>query len=169
MKKRLPLLVILIFPILVCFLAWYFWYSPVSTVILVRHAERLNDADTTSISEVGIQRAQALVHVLSSSGVNRIYVSEKARTLQTVVPIATALGIPSIQIPASDISSYVDSVKAHRGDVILISGHSDTVPKIIKKLGVSQAPMIGKMEFDHLFVVTLFRFRATMVHLKYGF
>jgi len=148
-------------------MAWYCWYSPVTTVILVRHAERLNDTDTTSISEVGIQRAQALAHVLSSSGLKRIYVSDRVRTQQTAAPTANALGITPIQIPANDISRYVDSVKAHRGDVVLIAGHSDTVPQIIGKLGISPPPTIPRTEFDHLFVVTLFRFRATMVHLKF--
>ncbi len=167
MNKRLPLLIILIFPILVCWMAWYCWYSPVTTIILVRHAERLNDTDTTSISEVGIQRAQALAHVVSAAGVSKIYVSEKVRTQQTAATTAIALSITPIQITANDIDRYVDSVKAHRGDVILIVGHSDTVPKIIGKLGISPPPTIPRTGFDHLFVVTLFRFRATMVHLKF--
>ncbi|MEK7249295.1 MAG: histidine phosphatase family protein, partial [Bacteroidota bacterium] len=93
MNKRLPLLIILIFPILVCWMAWYCWYSPVTTIILVRHAERLNDTDTTSISEVGIQRAQALAHVVSAAGVSKIYVSEKVRTQQTAATTAIALSI----------------------------------------------------------------------------
>jgi phosphohistidine phosphatase SixA len=165
--KRIPLLIIFMFPIVVCLLAWYCLYSPVTTVIFVRHAERLNDTDTTSISEAGIERARALAHALSSSGVNRIYVSEKIRTTQTIAPTAEAHIIVPIQIPANDIVRYVDSVKTHSGDVILICGHSDTVPKIIAKLGISPPPAIGRSEFDHLFVVTLFRSRAAMVSLKF--
>lgn len=167
MQKRLPLLIILIFPIIVCLLAWYCWYSSVTTVILVRHAERLNDTDTTSISEAGMLRAKELAHILSSSGLARIFVSEKVRTTQTATPTAAEFGITPIEIAGNDIARYVDSVKAHRGDVIMIVGHSDNVPKIIGKLGISPPPTIDRSEFEHLFVVTLFRFRATMVSLRF--
>lgn len=168
MKKRIPLLIILIFPIIISLLAWYSWYSPATTVILVRHAERLNATDTTSISEEGIQRAHSLAHTLSSSGLKRIYVSEKIRTEQTAWPTAELFAITPAQIPANAIKQFADSVKSHRGDVILIVGHSDTVPLIMKKLGIQVVPQIASTEFDNLFVVTVFRFRATMAHLKFG-
>jgi broad specificity phosphatase PhoE len=167
-NSRFPLLVILLFPVLVCFVAWYFWFSPVTTVILVRHAERLNSSDTTSISEIGMERAQALAHVLRASGLTRVYVSEKARTLQTAGPTAAAFGVTPVQITANEAGRYADSVKAHRGDVILIVGHSDTIPEIIGKLGISSPPSIPSSEFDHLFVVSVFRFRSTLTHLKFG-
>lgn len=166
--KRTPLLVILIFPLIVCGIAWYFWFSPVATVILVRHAERLNATDTTSISEAGIQRAHAVAHVLSSSGLSRIYVSEKQRTIQTAAPTAARFSIAPEQIPANAFQRYADSVKAHRGEVVLIVGHSDTLPEIIGKLGVRNAPAIPSGEFDNLFIVTMFRFRSTFLHLKFG-
>ncbi len=168
MNKRLPLLIILIFPLLICFFAWYCWYSPVATVILVRHAERLNDTDTTSLSEAGIVRATALAYAVSAAGIQTIYVSEKARTFQTASPAASQFGVTPIPITANEIKQYVDSVKAHRGENILIVGHSDTLPLIMRKLGVSNPPTIGRTEFDDLFVVSVFRFRTTMAHLKYG-
>jgi broad specificity phosphatase PhoE len=167
MDKRVPLLIILLFPIFVCAMAWYFWYSPVTTIVLVRHAERLNDSDTTSISEVGIQRAHRLAHSLGVAGVKRIYVSQKKRTRQTAEPTAAALNIDPIEIPANEIRRYVDSVKAHRGETILIIGHSDTVPQIVGKLGIKDPPAIPSSEFGNLFVVTMFRFRSTLTHLKY--
>ncbi|MDL1893435.1 histidine phosphatase family protein [Sphingobacteriales bacterium CHB3] len=168
MTKRLPLLLILVFPLFVCFMAWYVWYSPATTVILVRHAERLNDTDTTSISEAGLERAEQLAQALRSYPLKRIFVSEKHRTLQTAAATAVLFNLQPVQIRANAIRGFADSVKAHRGDAILIVGHSDTVPNIIAKLGVSSPPAIETSDFDDLFVVTVFRFRSTMVHLKYG-
>mgnify|MGYP001572207787 CR=1 FL=1 len=165
MKGRL--LLIFLLPIVMCGIAWYCWYSPVATVILVRHAERLNSTDTTSLSEAGVKRAEALAHVLSASGVSRIYVSQKLRTHQTAQPTASAFGIMPIEISANEIRLYGDSVKTHRGEVILIVGHSDSVPKIIGRLGIAIPPTIAADEFDNLFVVTMFRFRSTLTHLKY--
>ena len=149
-------------------MAWYFWFSPATTVIFVRHAERLNDSDTTSISGAGIERARRLAHVISSTGVKRIYVSEKYRTTQTVAPTAMSLGVSPMPIPANTIAAYVDSVKAHRGEVILIVGHSDNLPRIMGKLGIANPPVIGRSEFDDLFIVTVFRFRSTLTRVKFA-
>ncbi|MBX2992484.1 MAG: histidine phosphatase family protein [Bacteroidetes bacterium] len=168
MTNRLPLFLILVFPLFVCFMAWYVWYSPATTVILVRHAERLNDTDTTSISEAGLERAEQLAHTLHSYPLKRIFVSEKHRTLQTATATASLFNIRPSHIAANNIRGFADSVKAQRGDAILIVGHSDTVPKIIAKLGISSPPAIDTSDFDDIFVVTVFRFRSTMVHLKYG-
>lgn len=168
MKQRGPLLIILILPILICFLAYWCWYSPVTTIVVVRHAERLNDSDTTSISEEGIRRAEALAHSISSLEVRRVYVSEQSRTGQTAAAVTRSLQITATTIPARETKAYVDSIKAHRGEGSLIVGHSDTVPKIIGALGIANPPAIPSKQFDDLFVVTLFRFRATLTHLKYG-
>jgi broad specificity phosphatase PhoE len=167
MSKRIPVLIILFLPVLICAAAWYLWYSPVTTVVLVRHAERLNSSDTTSISEAGIQRAQRLAQVVRSVGISRIYVSDRVRTLQTAQPTASLLNISPVQIPAKAIMSYVDSIKSHRGEKILIVGHSDTVPMIMSKLGIAPTPVIASTEFDNLFVLSVFRFRSTLVQLRY--
>ncbi|MBI5471428.1 MAG: histidine phosphatase family protein [Ignavibacteriae bacterium] len=168
MKNRIPLLIILTFPVVVCVVAWYFWFSPATTIILVRHAERLNSSDTTSISEIGIERAQRLAHVLSASGVTRIYVSEKYRTTQTVAPTAMSVHVSPVPIPFNAIGAYIDSVKAHRGEVILIAGHSDNLTLIMAKLGIANPPVIERSQYDDIFIVTRLRFRSTLTRVKYG-
>jgi broad specificity phosphatase PhoE len=94
----------------------------------------------------------------------------RSRTQQTVEPTATALGLTPVELPAAAINELVDPIESdHRGDVILVVGHSDTVPAIIERLGISPAPVITENEFDNLFVVILNHFgRATFIHLKYG-
>ena len=154
--------------IIIVALIYFSFFTPVTTVILVRHAERLNDSDTTSLSEAGLQRAATLAHVVGASGIDRIFVSEKVRTLQTAAPTAAAIGVAPVQITASETDRWADSVDAHKGEEILIVGHSDTVPKIMDALGVSSPPTIERNEFDDLFVVTIYRFRVTMIRLKYG-
>jgi broad specificity phosphatase PhoE len=140
----------------------------VTTVILVRHAERLNNSDTTSLSQAGFQRADTLSYVIGAAGVNRIFVSDRARTQQTAAPTASQLGLTSVIIPANAIGEWKDSILAHRGDVILVVGHSDTVPLIIEQLGFSPAPVIGATQFDNLFVLTYWRWGSRLTHLHYG-
>jgi len=150
------------------YFAYLVSYEPISTIILVRHAERLNDTDTTSLSPQGRERASVLKHVLVSADVNRVYVTDKVRTGQTAQPTADLFNLTPSQITGNATDRFVDSIHAHRGKVIFIVGHSDTVPEIISKLGVIPPPAIPREVYDDLFVVTLSRFRAKLAHLKYG-
>ncbi|HKC82196.1 MAG TPA: hypothetical protein VKB91_13450, partial [Gemmatimonadaceae bacterium] len=59
----------------------------------------------------------------------------------------------------------------HRGEKVLIVGHSNTVPQLISAAGGPSIPDIAADEFDNLFVVSVCRCRrglATLVNLQYG-
>src|SRR4030095_14351548 len=75
---------------------------PVTTVILVRHAEKNIEPNNPNpnLSPAGEARAQELVRILGSSGITAIYASQFVRTQQTVQPLATRLGLPITQIEA---------------------------------------------------------------------
>jgi bisphosphoglycerate-dependent phosphoglycerate mutase len=45
--------------------------------------------------------------------------------------------------------------KKHRGETVLIVGHSNTVPEIIKHLSHIDVTPISENEFDRFYVVTL--------------
>src|SRR5213078_1679446 len=68
---------------------------PVTTVILVRHAEKNIEPNNPDpdLSAVGQARSQELARMLSGAGVNAIYATNFKRTQQTVQPIASQLGI----------------------------------------------------------------------------
>ena len=168
MKRTIyyPILFLLII-LLIC-MGYFSWFSPVTTVLLVRHAERLNSSDTTSLSEAGLERANTLAHVVGSSHIDHIFITQYVRTKQTAAPIAAALGIEPIIVQSGDIEELVDSIHAYQGGVILVVGHSDTLPMIMTELGVSSVPPIGGNTFDNLFVVSLRRFGVRMTQLKFG-
>ena len=70
-------------------------------------------------------------------------------------------------MPSKNVDGLITRVTAAKG-VSLIVGHSNTVPEILKKLGVSEQIHIGDDEFGDLFVVV--RGAAgdvTLVRLKY--
>ena len=55
------------------------------------------------------------------------------------------------------------------GGVIVVAGHSNTIPLIIEELGGGPISPIQESEFDNLFVITVLRFnRAKVINLKYG-
>src|SRR5205809_7384909 len=70
---------------------------PVTTVILVRHAEKNIEPNNPDpdLSPAGQARAQELVRMLGAAGVNAIYATNFKRTQQTVKPLADKLGVPA--------------------------------------------------------------------------
>ena len=127
------------------------------TVILLRHADVDAHAgpapDTQPLNAAGRARAQALAHAVGAAGVSVIYVSAASRTQETVAPLAAGLGVAPVITPGP--AAFAAAVaSAGSGAVILVAGHSNTVPALIAGLGaVSPVALVEGQ--DDLFVVTL--------------
>jgi broad specificity phosphatase PhoE len=123
-------------------------------VYLVRHAERVDDAKDSLLSAEGRARAAHLAGMLRDAGITHIFVSEYRRTAETAAPLAARLGITVEKIPADQAGALLARVRAAGPKArILIAGHSDTVPALLKALGCTQQITIAKAEYDNLFVV----------------
>ncbi|MDA1307237.1 MAG: phosphoglycerate mutase family protein [Acidobacteria bacterium] len=131
-------------------------------VILVRHAERadagaaagaaMTGTPDPELSEAGKARAQALVAMLKGAGITAIYTTEFRRTIDTALPLSDALNVVSTTVPAREQASLIEKLKAHTGGAVLVVGHSNTVPAIIKALG-GPAFTIAENEYDNIFFV----------------
>lgn len=141
----------------------------VTTVYLVRHAEKeATPPADPPLSEAGQARAKSLVRILGKAGIKTIYTSQVARTKQTAEPLAQALGIENTVVPVSMdttmknelapqyLKEMVGRIYAKAGESVLIVGHSNTVPALIKALGGDVVPTIPDADYDNLFVVTLY-------------
>lgn len=132
------------------------------TVFVVRHAERADTGAGTAakmatdpdLSEVGRTRAASLAGMLKDAGVGAIFVTEFKRTQQTAAPLASALGITPVVVPAQDTPGLVARLKQARANVLIV-GHSNTVPDVVTALGVATPVSVEDTEFDNLFIVTL--------------
>jgi phosphohistidine phosphatase SixA len=145
---------------------------PVTTVILVRHAEKNIEPDNPNpnLSPAGQDRAQELVRILGNAGVTALYASQYGRTQQTVQPLANHLSLPVTQIDSKNTDELVRQISTNnRGGVVFVAGHNNTVPAIIAALGGGSFPVIPENEFDNMFILTIYRFgKAKVVKLKYG-
>ncbi|HEX6975123.1 MAG TPA: histidine phosphatase family protein, partial [Vicinamibacterales bacterium] len=83
-----------------------------------------------------------------------IFTTEYKRTQQTAAPLAKALGISVTTVPSKDTAGLIEKVKAASGNVLVV-GHSNSVPDVVKGLGVTTPVTIGDAEYDNLFVVRL--------------
>ena len=152
------------------------------TVFLIRHAEREDEPrQDPPLKKEGVARAQELARLLASAGIKAIYTSQFARTKQTAEPLATKLGLTlaSIslksnpanprQIAEESTSEVVNKIMERTGENVLVVGHSNSIPDVIKMLGGDVVPTIDERKFDDLFIVTVYaRGKAKVTHMKYG-
>jgi broad specificity phosphatase PhoE len=123
-------------------------------VYLVRHAEKASDTSDPSLTPDGAKRAKTLARMLKSARVDAIYVSDARRTQETAKPLATALCITPVVIADGDSKKTFDAIrKDHADGVVLVVGHSDTVPDLVKLWAPGADADIQDAEFDKLFVV----------------
>ncbi len=154
------------------FSGYLFLYNPVTTIILVRHAEKNSEPNNPNptLSPAGQERAQELTRVLGKAGITSIFATQYLRTQQTVQPLADRLSLPVNRLDSGNTAEVVRQIKrSHAGGVVFVAGHSNTVPAIIAGLGGANYPVISESEYDNMFIVTVYRFRkAKVVKLKYG-
>ena len=145
---------------------------PVTTVILVRHAEKILDPNNQDpdLSPEGFARAQEIARVFSGTGINTIFATQYKRTQQTVKPLSDHTGVPVTLVDAKQSDEVVKRIQTSlRGQTIFVSGHNNTVPAIVSTLSGENYPVIPESEYDNVFVVTIYRFgKAKVLKLKYG-
>jgi broad specificity phosphatase PhoE len=141
--------------------------APVSaaatTIVVVRHAEKgTDDPRDPSLTAAGQQRAIALSSALKDAGVTAIYTTQYKRNRQTAEPLAQQSGISIVERPINSVNAatYAQDL-AHEiltksaGRSVLVVGHSNTVPDIVRALSGSIVPPMTDPEYDHIFIVTI--------------
>ena len=127
-----------------------------TTVFVVRHAEKAADPgnQNPALSEAGVKRAALLARVLRSVKLDAVYSTKYERTTKTVEPAAVQAGLTVT--PYESHAELAEKLKSGAaGKCVLVAGHSNTVPDILKALGVAEKVEIGDGEYDNLFVVVI--------------
>ncbi|HKY45199.1 MAG TPA: phosphoglycerate mutase family protein [Pyrinomonadaceae bacterium] len=152
------------------------------TVFLVRHAEKEDEPrQDPPLKKEGVARSQELARLLGGAGIKTIYTSQFTRTKLTAEPLATKLGLTATAISLKSNPSnprliaeestaeVVNKIMERPGENVLVVGHSNSVPDVIKMLGGDVVPTIDERKFDDLFIVTVYaKGKAKVTHMKYG-
>jgi len=139
-----------------------------TTVVLLRHAEKATSpTNDPPLSATGESRANVLADVLADAGVSAIFITEYQRTRQTAAPLAAQLHVNPQVIPASNSHELVEVIRNIHEGVVVVVGHSNTIPTIIAGLG-GPSVMISDNEFDNLFILTIGPSGTSFVRLHYG-
>lgn len=144
-------------------------------IFLVRHAEKISEADER-LTEAGRDRARHLADMLKDAGIAAIYATDTERARDTAKPLADRLGL---KIELYDVGGgMAGPVEAknfagklahdHAADVVLVVGHSNTIPELVKAFGCAEKVTLASAEYDNLFVIVPKPGGpATMVRLRY--
>jgi len=135
-----------------------------NTIFLVRHFEKQSsDTDTQNkptndpkLTERGQARAQALAAFLAEKNVTAVFSTNYNRTLQTATPTAQQYGINITVYNPSELAQFALQLKALAGTGngnILVVGHSNTMPQLLKLLG-GPDKVLSEDDYGDLFSVS---------------
>jgi len=131
------------------------------TVYLVRHGEKADASADPALSEAGQTRAAALAAALADVHPGHVFTSPLQRTRMmaaptaefhsvTIEPVALDGGTPA---HVAAIAARVHALPADA--IVLIVGHSNTVPLIARALGFAGSADMPECEYDRMTVLHL--------------
>lgn len=129
------------------------------TVVIVRHAEKVDASADPALSEAGQARAAALAAALKDAEVGHVLVTPLRRTRDTAAPVAAAAGVTPEAVSLdggadAHVARLIERVRGLPEDAtVLVVGHSNTVPKIARALGASSTTDVPDCEYDRLIVL----------------
>jgi phosphohistidine phosphatase SixA len=150
----------------------------VTTVYLVRHAEKLGGEDP-NLTLAGEERAAALGKWIKAEGAKPVLVhsSQYKRTLNTALLAMQASGLKTVERLGNNIRIYnprdLSAIAKHLKQTPgrhLVVGHSNTTPQLVALLGGSAGNEINEAsEYDRLYIVQFFKDGTVASALKrYG-
>jgi broad specificity phosphatase PhoE len=175
-RRRRRVQILVIYTAIAIGLAWFFELQATTTIIFVRHAEQTSHDETDpTLSTAGKRRAAELRRQLVDAdviaGVDAVYATPYKRSQETAQPIADALDLPINAYDAADTESVLEAIlDNHKGKIIVVIGHGNTVPVLIANLGASKnVPPIALGEFDNIYIVSIPWFGKTKtIRLRFG-
>ena len=122
-------------------------------IFIVRHGEKASSGDKDpDLSVQGQKRADALAHILQDSQITSVFVTEFKRTQRTAAPTARAAHLTPAVVPANDVGALVEKLHALKGNALVV-GHGNTIPDLLRTLGVGTAANIPDDDYTEIFVV----------------
>ncbi len=141
-----------------------------TTVILVRHGEKVDESEDAALSPLGLARAQDLADLLRQADVKALFATEFRRTQEMVQPLADRFQLKVQVIPAAEPKHLADAIlEDYQGQLVVVADHGDRIGEVLRLLGVSPEESSVSPRYDDLFVVTeIGDGKASLIHLSYG-
>ncbi|GAB3634412.1 hypothetical protein GCM10027422_00020 [Hymenobacter arcticus] len=132
---------------------------PVTTIYLVRHAEKVLTPGLADppLTPAGEARAQVLAKRLARRHPAALFTTDTRRTRATLAPLAQATNLTPLVYNAQDPNGVAIMLyKEYAGRTVVVVGHSNTLLPLLTALGITASVQeIKDEEFDYLFKVEL--------------
>lgn len=141
-------------------------------IYVVRHAEK-DTGNDPRLSAWGYIRSGELGRELKSKRLNRIYVTQFRRTRLTADSVRLNQKVDTVHYVADNNGDGLINAllkNKNKEKRILIIGHSNTIPVILRRLGINDYPAgnIPDNEYDNLYRVTFHKGKTSLFKSKYG-
>ena len=143
----------------------------VTTVILVRHAEKaLDQGSDPELTAEGQVRAGQLDHMLKNMQIDAVYSTPFQRTKATVENVAKSHNLDIREYNPADLADMVRIIRESEGKTLLISGHSNSTPALINMIvEEDKYSSFDESDYDNLYIVTLLDdHESHVLALQYG-
>jgi broad specificity phosphatase PhoE len=122
-------------------------------VFIVRHAEKASaGGKDPELSVQGQKRADALANILKDSQITAVFVTEFKRTQETATPTARAAHVSPTVVSGNDIGALAEKLRTLNGNALVV-GHGNTIPDLLKALGIATPVNIPEDDYTEIFVV----------------
>ena len=83
--------------------------------------------------------------------------------------MSAATGKEIATVDAGDPEQLVRNIfSSHRGQLVVVAGHSNTIPELIKLLSGIETPLIDESDYSGIYILTLPRFgEARLLTISY--
>lgn len=128
-----------------------------TTIILVRHAEKMKDQKNPNLTDEGNIRAEKLKNILSTIRLNRIYSSDYNRTQQTAKPTSNAQRVEITNYDPRALTEFGNMVlETRKGENVLVVGHSNTTPVLLNHFMKEEVvKSISESDYGNLYIVNI--------------
>lgn len=141
----------------------------ITTIILVRHAEKVDDSRDPELSEAGKQRAKKLAEILGSQTIDVIYSTDYIRTKDTCAPVSVQKDVEIKLYDPRNVVQLDGMASENSGKTILVCGHSNSTPRLANHfLKAQKFADFDESDYGNILIVTIpMNGTPDVVHLRY--
>jgi phosphohistidine phosphatase SixA len=141
-----------------------------ATLIIIRHGEKAGPEGDVALSDAGHARAAVLARVLRDASISTIFVTDLQRTQQTAAPLAKALNLTPVIVPAHDVAGLAAKLAAlPAGTTALVINHNPYVLHLAAAFGAKEVAPMAETEYDRLMILTpAADGKSRLLSLRYG-
>ena len=141
----------------------------ITTIILVRHAEKVDDSRDPELSDAGKQRAVKLAELLGSQTIDAIYSTDYIRTKDTCAPISAQKSVDVKLYDPRNVEHLDAMASDNAGKTVLVCGHSNSTPRLANHfLKEQKFADFDESDYGNILIVTIpANGTPDVVHIRY--